>query len=100
MRTPCGRAGGPMPPLSDAARAALRVSSHPLVRAKVSALRDVHTEPARFRALTRELSWLLLYEALAGAPLRPSTVRTPLAETRGEELAETIGLAPILRAGL
>jgi uracil phosphoribosyltransferase len=80
--------------------ARLFVSTHPLVRDKVTALRDLRTEPAQFRALTRELSWLLGYEALAGARLRSVKVRTPLAETTGEEIADDIGLVPILRAGI
>jgi uracil phosphoribosyltransferase len=37
---------------------------------------------------------------LADARLDEIAVRTPLEETRGHELAERIGLVPILRAGL
>ena len=80
--------------------ARLFVSSHPLVRDKVTALRDERTEPAQFRALIRELSWLMAYEALATVRLRAVRVRTPLAETEGEELADVVGLVPILRAGI
>jgi len=48
----------------------------------------------------RELSWLLGYEALADARLRPRRVRTPLEEVEAHELGDRIGLVPILRAGL
>jgi uracil phosphoribosyltransferase len=89
-----------MPSLSESARGGLHVSTHPLVRDKVTALRDERTEAAQFRALIRELSWLLAYETLASARLRPVRVRTPLAETDGVELADAIGLVPILRAGI
>jgi uracil phosphoribosyltransferase len=80
--------------------ATLHVSSHPAVLHKLAVLRDEHTEPKKFREVVRELSWLLGYEALADARTRPLTVHTPLEEMEGAELADRIGLVPILRAGL
>jgi uracil phosphoribosyltransferase len=76
------------------------VSRHPAVLHKLALLRSESTEPKKFRELVREISWLVGYEALADARLRPLTVRTPLEETEGAELADRIGLIPILRAGL
>ena len=78
----------------------LFVSHHPAVLHKLALLRDVSTEPRKFRELVREISWLVGYEALADARLDEVTVRTPLEETTGHQLAERIGLVPILRAGL
>jgi uracil phosphoribosyltransferase len=78
----------------------LHVSTHPAVRHKLGILRDEATEPKKFREVVRELSWLLGYEALADAHTRPLDVRTPLETMPGEELADRIGLIPILRAGL
>ena len=78
----------------------LHVSSHPAVLHKLALLRDVETEPKKFRELVREISWLVGYEALADARLRGIRVQTPLEETDGQELADRIGLVPILRAGL
>jgi uracil phosphoribosyltransferase len=78
----------------------LHVSTHPAVQHKLAVLRDVHTEPKKFREVVRELSWLLGYEALADARLRPLTVRTPLEDMEGAALGDRIGLIPILRAGL
>ena len=78
----------------------LHVSQHPAVRHKLGILRDVATEPKKFREVVRELSWLLGYEALADAHMRPIDVPTPLEVMHGEELADRIGLVPILRAGL
>ena len=75
-------------------------SAHPLVRHKVTLLRDVATEPKRFRELVRELSLLLAYEATHDLELREVSVTTPLATARGYCLGEKIGLVPILRAGL
>ena len=78
----------------------LHVSHHPAVRHKLGLLRAESTEPKKFREVVRELSWLLGYEALADARVRPIRVRTPLEETDAGELGERIGLVPILRAGL
>src|SRR6478752_6969783 len=78
----------------------LHVSQHPAVRHKLGILRDVKTEPKKFREVVRELSWLLGYEALADARMRGVDVPTPIEVMAGEELADRIGLIPILRAGL
>jgi uracil phosphoribosyltransferase len=78
----------------------LHVSSHPAVQHKLDILRDERTEPTKVREVDRELSWLLGYEALADARLRPLTIRTPIEEMEAAELADRIGLVPILRAGL
>ena len=78
----------------------LHVSQHPAVRHKLGILRNVRTEPKKFREVVRELSWLLGYEALADARMRSLDVQTPLETMDGEELADRIGLIPILRAGL
>jgi uracil phosphoribosyltransferase len=78
----------------------LHVSQHPAILHKLAILRDEATEPKKFREVVRELSWLLGYEALADARVRPLEVRTPLETMQGAELADRIGLVPILRAGL
>ena len=78
----------------------LHVSTHPAVLHKLALLRSEGTEPKKFRELVREISWLLGYEALADARLASLRVKTPLEETDGAELADRIGLVPILRAGL
>ncbi|MGD9894615.1 MAG: uracil phosphoribosyltransferase [Dehalococcoidia bacterium] len=75
-------------------------SQHPLVRVKLTALRDQRTEPLAFRLRVRELTWLLAYEALADLPVAETVVTTPLAETAGYRLAPRLGLVPILRAGV
>ena len=78
----------------------LFVSEHPAVLHKLAILRDERTDSRKFRELVREISWLLGYEALADTALNEVEVRTPLEVTTGHELAERIGLVPILRAGL
>jgi uracil phosphoribosyltransferase len=78
----------------------LHVSQHPAVRHKLAILRDQATEPKKFREVVRELSWLLGYEALADARTQPLQITTPIEPMQAEELADRIGLIPILRAGL
>jgi uracil phosphoribosyltransferase len=78
----------------------VRVSRHPLVLHKLALLRSKHTEPKKFRELVREIAQLLFYEATADLELAPLTVETPLADAPGFEVADRIGVVPILRAGL
>jgi len=78
----------------------LHVSQHPAVLHKLAILRDERTEPKKFREVVRELSWLLGYEALADARTQPLEIQTPIEPMAAEELADRIGLIPILRAGL
>jgi uracil phosphoribosyltransferase len=78
----------------------LHVSSHPAILHKLAILRSTRTEPKKFREVVRELSWLLGYEALADIAVRPIEIETPLEPMVASELADRIGLVPILRAGL
>ena len=55
------------------------VVDHPLVTHKLTVLRDESTEAPTFRRLTDELVTLLAYEATREVPVRPVTVRTPVA---------------------
>lgn len=75
-------------------------STHPLVAHKLTRLRNVKTEPKKFRELVRELAGLLAYEATADLATKPVDVQTPLGIAHGADLEEKIGLVPILRAGL
>jgi len=73
---------------------------HPLVQHHLAQLREQSTPPAEFRRLVQRLAALLAYEATQDLPVRDMVVRTPLAEAKGHALVPTIGLVPILRAGL
>ncbi len=78
----------------------LHVSSHPLVQHKLAVLRDKSTDFRAFRELMRELALLLIYEATLDLALSPREVETPMGAAQGYKAQETIGLVPILRAGL
>jgi uracil phosphoribosyltransferase len=75
-------------------------SQHPLVKHKLTLLRNKETEPKKFRELVREITLLLTYEATADLQVTEVQVSTPMGTAVGHELADTIGLIPVLRAGL
>ena len=79
---------------------AVHVSRHPLVLHKLALLRRASTEPPLFRQLVREMAQLLFIEATHDLTLAPRPVRTPLADCDGQRVAQSVGLMPILRAGL
>ena len=76
------------------------VIRHPLIRQNLTRLRDRRTEPQEFRRLLGEVAALMVYEATRSFAVRETTVRTPLAKTRGHEIKREVLLVPVLRAGL
>jgi len=78
----------------------VRVSTHPLIAHKLAKLRDLNTEPKKFRELISEITQLLAYEATADLATETVQVTTPLAVANCQILKEKIGLVPILRSGL
>lgn len=78
----------------------LHISQHPLVRHKLTVLRDASTDYRSFRELMRELALLLIYEATLDLKLAPRDVNTPMGVAHGFKNEESIGLVPVLRAGL
>jgi uracil phosphoribosyltransferase len=75
-------------------------SRHPVAHHQLAALRATETRPVEFRYLVRRLASLLVLEAMADLPTRSVEVTTPLGKARGQVLADTVGIVPILRAGL
>lgn len=79
----------------------LTVVDHPLVRHKVSLLRDVSTSRKLFRELVDEIAMLMAYEVTSDLSLGERPVTTPMEETTGREIdQDALVLVPILRAGL
>lgn len=79
---------------------AVRVVAHPLVGRHLTRLRVRETAPWEFRHAVRCLATLLAYEATQDLRCCEEPIQTPLAQATGYRLAERVGLAPILRAGL
>src|SRR5262245_11317218 len=80
--------------------APVHVSTHPVIQHRLARLRAVDTKPPEFRGLVAAISRVLFYEATQDVKLQPVTIRTPLAEMACQQIAEKIGLVPVLRAGL
>jgi uracil phosphoribosyltransferase len=77
------------------------VVDHPLVRHKLTYLRDEKTGAKLFRELVRELATLIAYEATRGFATEAVTTRTPITETTTQVLAgKKTAVVPVLRAGL
>jgi len=76
-------------------------STHPLIKDKLSKLRDKDTKMKDFRRLLEEVSNLLAFEATRDLITEVSSVSTPVAEANLEVLSKHVVVAvPILRAGL
>jgi uracil phosphoribosyltransferase len=79
----------------------LVICDHPLIQHKVTIIRDKETNTKQFRELVDEVAMLMAYELTRDLPLEEVTVRTPVSEAKGSKIAgRTMGLVPILRAGL
>jgi uracil phosphoribosyltransferase len=78
----------------------VHITSHPLIQHKLGILRNKDTEPTKFRQLVRELAALLCYEATSDMAIRPIEVQTPMGIAKAATIAQSVGLVPILRAGL
>jgi len=79
----------------------LTVLEHPLIRHKLTILRDKHTTTRDFKQLVNEIAMLMAYEVTKDLPLEPVDVETPLESMRGTRVAgKKLALVPILRAGL
>ncbi|MFC2140696.1 uracil phosphoribosyltransferase [Acidobacteriota bacterium] len=74
--------------------------NHPLVKHKLTVLRNVATEHKQFRELASELTILIAYEAMKHLDTNPVTVNTPLAGSAGFKIKHDIVVIPILSAGV
>ncbi len=78
----------------------LTIVDHPLIRHKLTIMRERETSTASFRQLLREISMLLAYEVTRALPMTTKTIDTPLAEMEAPVLAgKKMALISILRAG-
>ncbi len=74
--------------------------NHPLVKHKLTILRDKNTGTKEFREIIGELSNILCYEAMKDAELEDKEIETPICKMTGKMLDEDkYAFIPILRAG-
>ena len=78
----------------------LRIVDHPLVRHKLTIMRDRDTSTSQFRRLLREIAQLLAYEITRDLPMGTRAIETPMAAMDAPVLAGAkLALVSILRAG-
>lgn len=78
----------------------LKLLNHPLIKHKLTHMRDVNTGTKDFRENLDEIAGLMAYEITRDLPLSDVEVTTPISKTIGQQLACNIVLVPVLRAGL
>ncbi len=78
----------------------VQVLDHPLAQSFIADVRRREADRATVRQRVRALATLLFYEATRDLPVKRVKVTTPLTETNGARIAGSVGLVPILRAGL
>ncbi|MBR4555217.1 MAG: uracil phosphoribosyltransferase [Ruminococcus sp.] len=79
----------------------IAIMDHPLIKHKISLLRDERTGTKDFRILIEEIAMLMGYEALRELPTELVSVRSPVAESMQPMLTgKKPAVIPILRAGL
>ena len=77
------------------------VLTHPLIKHKITMLRDIHTGTNEFRKLVEEIATLMGYEALRDLPLEDIEVTTPIETCKSPVISgRKLAIVPILRAGL
>ena len=77
------------------------VIDHPLVRHKLTVMRDARTSTKTFRQVMRETATLLCYEVTHDLELQAVEIETPMAKVQTWALAgKKLVFAPILRAGV
>lgn len=77
------------------------VLNHPLIKHKLTILRDKHTGTKEFREIASEIAMFLCYEAMKDAELEEVEIETPIQKTKAAKLNEDkYAFVPILRAGL
>ena len=79
----------------------IMICDHPLVKHKITMLRNKNTGTNEFRAIVEEIAMLIGYEALRDLELKEIEVETPLETAMCPVIAgRKQAIVPILRAGL
>lgn len=74
---------------------------HPLIKHKLTYIRDKNTGAKEFRELVSEVAMLMAYEVTRDMKLEEIEIETPMTSMKSEVIAgKKLGLVPILRAGL
>ena len=79
----------------------VQIMDHPLIKHKISYIRQENVGSRDFRAVVGEIAALMCYEATRNLKLQDVKIKTPICETVGQELSgKKMAVVPILRAGI
>ncbi len=73
---------------------------HPLIRERLTRLRDASSDTATFREAIHDIARLMCFEVTRDLETTEHSVESPLTTTTGYKLARPVVLVPILRAGM
>lgn len=77
------------------------IMDHPLIKHKITLIRDKNTGSKEFRELITEVATLMCYEATRNLPLKEIEVETPICKTKSYVISgRKLAVVPILRAGM
>ena len=77
------------------------IMDHPLIKHKISMLRDKNTGTNEFRKLVEEIGILMGYEALRDLPTEEVEIETPIETCKTPMISgKKLAVIPVLRAGL
>src|SRR5699024_7913487 len=79
---------------------AIKVVNHPLVRARLTIMRDARSNNVVFRDALADLGAMLIYEASNDLETESFDVETPVSTAEGHRLENPPIIVPIIRAGL
>ena len=80
--------------------APLIVFDHPLIAHKMATIRDETTTHRPFRAVLSQIAGLMVYEVTRSFKTTTIDITTPVTKTTAHQLAGTVTIVPVLRAGL
>lgn len=79
----------------------VNIINHPLVKHKISLMRNEETGTREFRILVEEVAMLMGYEAMRDLPTEDVEIKTPITTRKLPMLTgKKLAIVPILRAGL
>lgn len=78
----------------------IKIIDHPLIKHKLSFIRDKNTKTKEFNESLNEIASLMAYEITRDFETKKIIIETPIAKTECEILNKDVVLVPILRAGL
>ncbi len=77
------------------------IMDHPLIKHKLTLIRDKNTGSKEFRELITEVATLMCYEATRDLPLEEIEIETPICKTKSHVISgRKLAVVPILRAGM